>query len=205
MSYRGYGVERVSRFLPEALCDKWCLTLEQLISTGKIRRRVYQTPADPAILNAGGTFDHYICDGFLCAEHMPDMLGAYLATRHLISVITGEDVVASPYPRSAVNLNRYDPPGGQMSAHYDSNPISAMLYLTTNADGLTTFLRHGHPWHCERPIAGDLLVFKGRDIEHRAEIVTRTPKVVGIWNFYTASDTWRPPGMDDFMYGDRCL
>lgn len=196
------GIVRVQRLVSAERCAMWCAALDAVISVGGIPRRVYETPADPAILNDGGLFDHYIVDGFECRAIFPDMHHVYAMTADLVAHLTELEVIASPYERSAVNVNRYDPPTGQMSAHYDSNPISGILYMTTLPDGGTTFLgEDGEPFHQELPVAGDLLVFKGRTIKHRSDQVRSGVKVVGVWNFYTREDTWRPTGMDDFMYG----
>jgi hypothetical protein len=193
---------RVPALVMPERCAAWCAALDAAISVGGVTRKVYETPADPTILNDGGLFDHYIVDGYVCRAIFPHMHHVYAEVAALVACLTGLDVIASPYERSAVNVNRYDPPTGQMSAHFDSNPISGILYMTTLLDGGTSFLRStGEVFHAELPVAGDLLIFKGREIKHRADLVRTGIKVVGVWNYYTREDTWRPTGMDDFMYG----
>ncbi len=199
------GIARISAFMPLARCAQWCTALNDLIVSGALPRRVYETPSDPAILNDGGVFDHYILDGPGVAEAMPGMVSAYEATRLLVAEVTQPDAIISPYPRSAVNVNRYDAPTGRVSAHFDSNPISVILYLTDNPqDGATEFLRDGEIYRREFPIAGDLLIFRGRDLSHQSGCVLTGVKVAALWNYYTVQDQSRPAGMDDFMYGDVC-
>jgi hypothetical protein len=71
-----------------------------------------------------------------------DALTAYEVAQVVIEEITKLDVITSPYPLSAVNINRYDAPGGKMSVHCDTNPVSALLYLTDNPnDGATVFFK----------------------------------------------------------------
>lgn len=197
------GIVRIPGYLPEGFCADICERLDSLVRLGYLQRRTLETKPDPQTLNEGGILDYYIADGYLCREAFPEVFGVYLATRSLIEQWTGSAVALSPYPRSELNLNRYDAPGGQMSAHCDSNSISVVVYLTTNeTDGATEFLSGGMVYRSEYPRAGDLLLFKGSRILHQSAPVRSGVKVAAILNYYTPDDVRRPEGLDELMYGD---
>ena len=78
-----------------------------------------------------------------------------------------------------------------MSAHCDTNPVSALLCLTDNPnDGATVFFKE-REFRWEYPSAGDLLVFRGREFKHLSKEVRAHTKVVGGWNYYTQQDQYR--------------
>ncbi len=194
------GIARIPNYVSQGRCEAWTNAVDVLVRNGDLKRKVYETPKDPVIFNDGGLFDHYILDGIRAARLFPDMQAAYEVTRIVIAEITKLDIVTSPHPLSAININRYDAPTGSMSAHFDSNPISVVLYLTDNpTDGATVFLRE-QECRWEYPRTGDLLVFRGREIKHLSKEVRSGVKVAALWNFYTQHDQHRPPGMDKFMY-----
>jgi hypothetical protein len=145
--------------------------------------------------------------GRVVEAHLPEMGHWYQALVPTVSILTHQDVVASPYEDSRLNLLVYDRPGSAIGWHRDTNPITFLLYLSDNAEGGTECRllprRPGGPRRVRTflPRAGAVLLMQGRWVPHRGLPVGREVKVVAPWNYYAADDAWRPQGLDERLYG----
>lgn len=104
--------------------------------------------------------------------------------------------IESPFARSAMCLKRYAAPDGLQGWHFDTNPISAVLYLTSCQGGQTELRGLGSV----EPRPNRLVMFRGGAIEHRAARVTAGEKLVAVMNFYLPGDCTRPFEADEAMF-----
>lgn len=160
---------------------------------------VYQAPAQ--------RHAYAMIDGLVIGEHLPDMVDCYRDLAAVLSEITFQTVVASPYPRSGVNLLVYDRPEAEIGWHHDTNPITLLLYLTDNEEGGTECRllprrpdQEEHEHRVIRPRAGTALLMQGRWVLHRGLSVEKEVKIASPWNYYSTADQWRPAGFDQRIY-----
>ena len=204
--YHRDGVTRVPDVVPREVAGRW---LEKAMDLCESLGRARDYRAGEAdILGDGGENRYVILDGLAIRDHFPDMPTWYVALQGLVSAVTFADVTVSPYERSGMSILVYRGTNASQSWHFDSNPITALLYLTTNTEGATECrLLHDIPdkrkGRLRRifPVSGSLLLMQGRRVWHRGTPVHREVKVACPWNYYTATDTWRPEGMDELIYG----
>lgn len=153
-------------------------------------------------LDDGEPYDYWILPREGVTRLFPELEGVYATLPGVLGEITGEHVIVSPHRDSAISVKVHIGSGGLHGAHRDTNPITALLYLTDCESGRTVGKTlEGLPFECT-PRAGRMLVMQGRRLWHRGEEVQPGDfKVCVPFNFYTPTDTWRPAGMDDFIYG----
>jgi hypothetical protein len=151
-------------------------------------------------------------DGDSLRQQLPEMFEWYRALIPIISAITLQNVVASPFKKSDINVLVYDNPGSAIGWHRDTNPITFLLYLSDNEEGGTEccLLKSRpdqedskQPRKIFKPQAGAVLLMQGRWVEHRSEPMSgKEIKVASPWNYYTDQDLWRPNQFDEVIYGD---
>jgi hypothetical protein len=115
--------------------------------------------------------------------------------------------------RSAININSISP-GGRYEWHVDSNPLTALLFVTEHAPGLGGELvfradprvAPDESWeHVVHPVPGELLMFDARRAAHW---VTRVGgdklRITVPMNYYLADDGMvsRPADLDGYLYGE---
>lgn len=163
------------------------------------------------LLDGGGIHKYSIISGSRIILDFPELICIYESVRYLLSYITGYDLRTSPYGESAINVMVYDREGDECAYHFDSNPVTAILYLTRNTKGGSTNLKMSthdigeavtrRPWSIE-PKPGTMLVFPGRECWHSsAPVVKDEPKVAVTLNYYRQNDVMRPLRMDEHSYG----
>jgi hypothetical protein len=113
--------------------------------------------------------------------------------------------------RSSVNINSV-PRGSRYEWHVDSNPLTALLFVTTHepVEGGALVFRPdprrdpGASWeNVVHPVSGELLIFDARRAAHA---VTRLEgaevRVVVPMNYYLDGEAVeRPADLDDYLYG----
>lgn len=199
--HRGFTVLRI---VPDGVATRWGNLIRMAIESGRRGKRIdVKDDRGEVAAGIGGRLYYDLIDGIDCEEIVPGMVDTYLTMPALLSVITGEDVVASPYPRSKVCGKLYPADGGQQGWHFDTNGITVLAYLTTNIDGATEMNPIDGGEEFVHPKAGSLLIMQGRKVWHRAGAAMAAPKIVSPWNFYVNGDTSRPEGLDDEIYGSR--
>ena len=191
----------VIQLIPEEIAIGWGNDIVQAITAG-FGQRVDQAGDEKDGL--GGRLYYDLIDGIDCTRLIPGMLAVYQTLPALLSAITGLDVVCSPYDRSRVCGKRYPAGGGQQGYHFDTNGITVVVYLSTNSDGKTRMQPlTGAAEVMVQPQAGHVLLMQGRKVWHRSDPVAEAQKIISPWNYYENGDTWRPPGLDDAIYGKR--
>lgn len=195
----------VIEIIPEDIALSWGEAIVFAIhSAGKGRRIDVEDSKGEVADGIGGRLKYDLIDGNECEEAVPSMIDVYRILPPLLSMVTHQDVVVSPYPRSKVCGKRYPAGGGQQGWHFDTNGITVVVYLSTNEDG-PTIIRplDGTLEQHVFPKAGSMLLMRGREVWHCGGRVNAEDKVISPWNYYIAGDTWRPPGLDDQIYGTQ--
>jgi hypothetical protein len=200
------GLTVIADAVPAASVAIWREQALRLARRGGIRRDLRADTQD--VLGDGGNYHYRVVDGTTIREELPEMIQCYQSMVGLISAVTLDNVEPSPYERSAVNLILYEGKGDQQAWHYDTNRITALLYLTTNQEGGTEcVLLDDNPHRPVKrtrivlPQAGALLIMQGRKVWHRGLPVNQQTKLVALWNYYAPDDSWRPEGLDTLLYG----
>jgi len=191
--------------IPEDIALAWGEAIVFAIhNPGRGRRIDVEDPRGEVGEGIGGRLYYDLVDGIDCEEVVPSMVDAYRILPALLSAVTGLDVVVSPYQRSKVCGKRYPAGGGEQGWHFDTNGITVVAYLSTNEDG-PTIIRplDGSPEQHVFPKAGSLLLMQGRKVWHKGGRAIAEDKTISPWNYYVEGDTWRPPGLDEQIYGPR--
>ncbi len=200
--------------LPSELCKRLTSRLQELIEGAQIPLVDHQGLGTTLELDGGGRYRHYLVDGPGIRKSFPELEGAYHSLARLVATISSQDVIVSPYGDSDMNIKAYPPNGGTIGAHFDTNGISVLLYLTTNSEGpLRLTIERPDPWkgtEMEQPgrvenrdilaVEGSMVLMQGRRLWHDSMPMTREFKAVAVFNYYWRGDTRRPGHFDDFVY-----
>jgi hypothetical protein len=186
--------------LPEASVADVFLALMCGTPNGRVD---VDAPADPDTLTFGGItrYDYYDYPGIL--RFAPTVRGWYDALLPLVQAITGMKAIQSPYFDSSVLALIYRDNEGQQEYHYDTQPITVLLYLNDNPDsGATAAYRRNDDGKLTLvyPKRGNILLMRGRDLKHAGLAVTSGVKMVMPMNYYVEGDTWRPAFLEDKDY-----
>lgn len=200
--YKDRGLTILRGFLPTEVASRWVADILHARDEGHGKMVVVEDERGEQASGIGGNLRYEVVGGHDCARLLPEVMAVYHCLPALLSVITEQDVVVSPYPRSAVVAKIYRAAGFGQGWHFDTNGISALLFLTDNSEGATMVnpLTGGHT-ESILPAAGSLIVMRGREVWHRAGYMTKETKVMLPLNFYVNGDTWRPGDIDDLIYG----
>ena len=199
--YRDRGFTVIERAVPDWVAGTWCGIFEAYVATGARRVDIKDERGEVSD-GIGGRLFYDLIDGISCEKLAPDMLRLYRRLPASLRQITQQAVICSPYERSKVCGKIYPAGGGQQGAHFDTNGITVILYLTSNNDGCTVIRPlDGGPDVSVKPAAGNILLMRGRECWHHAEPAIEKSKVISCWNYYVEGDTWRPEGLDDQIYG----
>jgi len=212
-NYQYDYVTVIDEIIPQSIQESLRERIHALIDAGAIPLVNHAGRGTDAVSDKGGRYLHHIFTGEDVRAHLPELTTLYQALRPLIAVVTNQDVVLSPHPRSDMNIKVYPPGGGTLGEHYDTNGITVLLFLTTNEEApLRMQIPRRHPscqpWVERREIharSGSLLVMQGREILHDCEPTQTEQKITVVLNYYVRGDTWRHPGFDDFVYGGKAV
>jgi hypothetical protein len=158
--------------------------------------------SEPAPTRIDESYQRYsILDRFAIDKVLPAVGDLYRSLVPALRQITTQQIVESPYPRSAYYMKIYHA-GGMQAWHQDSNGVTVLLYLTSHHDSGGTVIRTLRGTEVTvQPEAGAILLMQGRRCTHRADVVTQGPKVLCPFNYYEAGAVDRPPEIDDFVFG----
>ena len=145
----------------------------------------------------GGRSHYEILDGLVVERYFPELTGWCHAVRWLAQQIVGAEVILSPYPRSAINVSIYRRVDSSQGWHYDTNPVSALLYLTDGGQP-TEFAMNDSLFRLY-PRTGSLALFRGRHLLHRVPPGPQLRITCPI-NLYHPNDTNRPDWVDRLVY-----
>lgn len=139
----------------------------------------------------------------------------YFSISNFLSLLLNSDIVTSFDEQSSISFMKYDPPGGTLLNHFDSNFPSFVLYLTDNPDeGATEIL----PITALRPTIlnradevigpavkiypkfGQVLLFNGARCWHGSNPVFKFPKISAVFNYYVKGNEFRPDQVSKRLY-----
>jgi hypothetical protein len=200
----------IDNILPKDICQNVVERIERLVISKKVIDVNFKGVGTIDILDGGGEYKYKVMDMEKVIQYFPELVLFYYSMLPLISVITHTEVITSPHPGSEIVIKVYEGSGATQGWHYDTNAITALLYLTTNQEGSTSCkIQKHHPSQKELktkirkiyPRAGSLLLMKGREVWHCSEPLINEVKIVVPFNYYLKNDIWRPSGIDDLIYG----
>jgi hypothetical protein len=175
-----------------------------------------QSASMPAILTGGsatslepgGVDIHYqLLDGVTVERVLPWLGELYRGPlASLASKAAGRPMVASQSTKSGVNVNILSGPGGRYELHYDSNPLTGLLFVTDHDEvsgGQLQFKLDGHDLHLN-PRRGTFITFDARRLPHSVTPLTcESLRITAPMNFYVEGEDQRPAELDDYLYGDN--
>lgn len=165
-----------------------------------LRRVDYTDPRGETAGGIGGRLCYEVGDALWCDRNLPTIPALYEHVQRVAARSAGP-VDLSPHPRSRYVVKVYRAPDGGQGWHYDTNSVTALLYLSDNPDGATRLQALDGQTYTVFPACGDLLLFQGRKCWHRSDPVRTGAKVVIPFNLYTPGEYTRPDGLDDVIYG----
>lgn len=201
----------IPEVLPADLCSRLVDRLKGLITDQRIPMVDRERKKRTVDLEFDGRYLHYLADGPRVRRSFPELESVYHLLRIFLVTLTSRDVIVSPHKVSDITINGYPPGGGTLGAHYDTNGITVLIYLTTNTEGpLRLEIEHDDPWRGTSmelsrsavkkeilPVAGSMVVMQGRRVRHDSAPMREEFKAVAIFNYYWTGDTRRPEGLDD--------
>lgn len=177
----------------------------------------------------GHLLSYRVVSGEVIREHCPELWDFYTApdTAEWVRGVTGSPtIVTSHHVRSAININCLEAPGHRYRWHFDANPYTLLLYLTTNdaADGgelefypnLKQGRAEGGDW--ERRVtsaehlrtaqkvtvpsrAGTFVLMDGTVCYHSAAPIRRSCLRLSVPMVFPPTRLHdRPPELDDYLY-----
>ena len=148
--------------------------------------------------------------GDLVAQTVPWLDGLYRTEiLTLVNSLGFGQYEVSTDQRSRINLNT-TLKGARYEWHVDSNPMTALLFVTTHepSDGGQLLfrpdpqVRPGETWELQvSPKAGTLLVFDAREAAHVVTEVLAGRRISAPMNYYDAGMQERPADLDGYLYG----
>jgi hypothetical protein len=183
-------VIQITDFIDGALAETLASRAVEMVDGHGIKRDGYP--------KRGGRSLHAILDGFVVDKHFRELAEIYDRARALAEAVVQKDVVLSPHQRSGVNIRVYRGAESEDGWHYDSNPLSALLYLT-NGGQPTQFQVTESSLMDIYPRAGTLLLFEGRSKLHHVPKGSEL-RVTCPLNLYYVTDLARPDRVDQVLF-----
>jgi hypothetical protein len=191
--YHHQGWTLISAAVPRAIADDW--GRKALDGRG-----LWQHTQRAATIGDCAT-NHSVIRADDVIDHFPTLYGFYLALPLIVEPIVSRPVVLSPHPRSAVTINVYET-GASHRWHFDTNAVTALLYLTDDRNPTTLIDLQGEKQNLDFYHPGDLLVMQGRRVNHCVPPVSGRRVTVPL-NLYHPDDTHRPANQDSIVYGEK--
>jgi len=205
--YRTKGATLLWGHQPASACREWAKWVNgQALQIGHSVNGVapmednHEAPWPPDVADEQGLYKYRYLDSMQLYGLCPDLRDLYNMTRLVVGRMTREAVIASPYHLSQTLGISYANFGDQQGYHRDTQPITALLYLTACEGGDTVLTTFDGKERRIRPEVGKLLIMQGRHVRHASAPVTRGTKAVLAMNFYVEGDLWRPESLDDPDY-----
>jgi len=188
--FRDGRIVRIAGFLPPETADQLAERALQLVDKHGLKRDGYPS--------RGGRSLHDILDGHVVQQHFPELVELYSSVRALAEEIVQKPVILSPYLRSGVNIRVYRYTESEDGWHYDTNPVSALLYLTAGGQP-TQFIMPDDKLLDIYPSRGLLLLFNGRNLLHHVPKGDQL-RITCPLNLYYPDDVKRPDYIDKVLF-----
>jgi hypothetical protein len=187
------GIVRLPDFISQELAAELAERALGLANSHGIARDGYP--------KRGGRSLHDILDGMVIQEQFPELEAIYSRARDVAERIVRTPVILSPYARSGVNIRVYRQVESEDGWHYDSNPLSALLYLTSGGSP-TQFQISDDTLLDIYPASGLLLLFNGRKLLHHVPKGDQL-RITCPLNLYYPDDTYRPDEVDEVLFENK--
>lgn len=151
-------------------------------------------------MKRGGKSFYRVIGGDDVANHFRPIQDFYIDLCAILSTELDRDVITSPYTLSGVNIRVYPEGKGIGGWHYDTQPLTALLYMTGGSP-TEVIGRDGNTYYVQ-PTPGTVLVMEGRECLHRILLQESGDRISVPLNYYYPGDTERPSYVDDHIFGD---
>jgi hypothetical protein len=161
-------------------------------------------PEEKRLVSAGkGSLKYAVLDRYQTDSVVKELNSFYVNLVTTLKLITQEDVIISPFERSAYYTKVYRNKGDEQGWHYDTNGLTVIAYLTDNViSGRTEIEKIDKSGRVlVLPKAGSLLIMQGKKCWHRAEPILEGIKVICPLNYYVGNAESRDPRLDDIIFG----
>ncbi len=167
-------------------------------------KEVYVPENKRKVAAGKGSLKYAALDRFQLDKVIKEIHTYYHSLVELLTLVTNQNIITSPYDRSAYYAKVYKSKGDEQGWHYDTNGLTVILYLTDNTlSGRTEIERLNDKKRVfVNPKAGSMLVMKGRECWHRAEPIESGLKVICPLNYYVDVAEERDPRIDDIIFGN---
>lgn len=187
----------------EQLPANWTDQIEAVASHA---REAVLTGDNPTSLEPAGTEIRYgLVDGTVVARDLPWLDALYRGEwLGYASDFAGMRMSPSDDLRNGVNINVVSGSGGRYEWHYDSNPCTGLLFVSTleAADGGELVFRQAETDLVIRPRAGHLLIFDARETAHCVRPVRSASQRVSVpLNYFVRGhQQLRAESLDEYLY-----
>lgn len=188
------------RLLPAGWTEQILSAIERSSSPAVLRGGT-STSLEPT----GSDIEYRLLDGLTICDQLPwldDLYRCELA--QIASEVCGARMVPSDSIQSGVNLNVLDGPGGRYELHYDSNPLTGVLFVTGHTDqtGGQLLFRLAAGDLLLNPRPGTFITFDARQLPHAVTPLTGPGmRISAPMNYYLAGRITRSEDLDHYLYG----
>lgn len=148
--------------------------------------------------SGGGDSRYWVLDGATVHRLCPDLFDWYEEQLPWLSAAANRKVILSPYLQSSINLKVYKGLRSAQGWHYDTSPLSVVLFLTDSGASISIRDKNYDPWEIT-PETGKALIMHGREVFHRV-LESNDTRVTAVMNYYYPDDCYRPPWIDRAIY-----
>ncbi len=176
---------------------------KESILNSKDLREVYVSEEKRKVAAGKGSLKYAALDRFQTDSVVSELNDYYEKLVEILIQITHQEVITSPYERTAYYSKVYRNKGDEQGWHYDTNGLTVIIYLTNNQDSGRTEIEKldGSGTLFVAPKAGSILIMQGRRCWHRAEPIMSGIKVICPLNYYTGRAEPRDSRLDDIIFG----
>lgn len=188
----------------EMLPSDWSAQIDSL-SRSIARAATLKGGTSTSLESVGTTIAYRLIAGDDVASTLPWLVKLY--EKEFLQVaeqFSGQSLVVDDSTTSAININVLEPGEGGYEWHLDSNPVTALLFMSSHLhhEGGMLELRSAdnHLLSIE-PLAGTLAIFDARLCPHRVTAPAKGLRVSAPMNYFLAGEQQeRPDDLDKALY-----
>lgn len=151
-----------------------------------------------------------IVNGNNISLYLPWLYDCYRTTLcELTAKASGAKLEVSTDIISAININVIEGIGSQYEWHVDTNPVTGLLFASTQTvdDGGELLFQYPDRLHQVMPVIGRYIAFDARDVPHTvAQLKTNCRRISIPMNYYTPEAPYtrvRPQDLNAYLYKDE--